>query len=212
MIDRPKFSPKLSKEEFLKYYWYKTELQEICTKYNLPTLGTKAELQKYIFAFLDGEKPQNTRETSNRVRIRTSGKPITLETRLIADGFKFDNKARAFFADYYNVSKFSFTKAMATALRHAEETNDIQMTVKDLIAVYENKYKSLLARTDEDATYQWNNFLKDFHSDSNTKKFLRKHQIASLLWRHVRDNPGEKKYTSNLLQIYAEEIQETEAK
>jgi len=209
MKNRPIFSPKLSKEEFLSHYWYKTELQEICANYNLPTLGTKAELQKYILAFLDGETPQNMRKMSNRKRVRTSGQPISLETKLITDGFKFDNKSRAFFANYYNVPNFSFTKAMAAALRMAEENNDTQMTVKDLITIYENKQNPFYA-SDEESTYQWNIFLKDFHSDSNTKKFTNKHQIAALLWRRVRDTPGEKKYTSYLLQIYAEDIQKKE--
>lgn len=200
MKDRPIFSPELSKEEFLKHYWYKTELQEICEKYNLPTLGTKAEKQKYIFAFLDGETPQNKRKVSNRKRLRTSGQPISLETKLVPDGFKFDDKSRTFFADYYNVPNFSFTKTMAAALRMAEENNNTQMTVKDLIAIYENK-QNLFYASDEESTYQWNNFLKDFHSDSNTKKFTNKHQIAGLLWRRVRDTPGEKIHLTTITNI-----------
>ena len=206
MLNRPIFSQQLSKEEFLQHYWYKTDLLKICSEYNLPTLGTKAELQKYILAFLDGNEPKSIRKQSNNRRLKTYRKSISLETKLIEDGFKFDNNARDFFAQYYNVSKFSFTKAMATALRKAEQENDLQMTVKDLIDIYENKDSRLTLKEEEESSYQWNNFLKDFYADGNTKDLNNRHQIVTFLWRCVRDTPGNKNYLPELLNRYADEI------
>ena len=127
---------------------------------------------------------------------------------MIQDGFKFDHIARKFFCDYFNVKKFSFTKEMAATLRNAEKNNDLEITVKDLIEVYLDSKKNPTKKiiTNEDKTYQWNNFLKEFHKDKKTKLLNNKIQIASFLWRQVRDNPGEKKYTSELLTKYSKEI------
>ncbi|NGQ95137.1 hypothetical protein G3578_08150 [Brevibacillus sp. SYP-B805] len=52
-------------------------------------------------------------------------------------GFKFNRTARAFFQAYYGVKRFSLTKEMAAALREAEKRRDYEMTVADLIEVYE---------------------------------------------------------------------------
>ncbi|UQS84570.1 SAP domain-containing protein [Apilactobacillus apisilvae] len=40
---------------FKKRYFYKTDLQSICRKYQLPTSGTKAELNTYIIRLINGE-------------------------------------------------------------------------------------------------------------------------------------------------------------
>lgn len=201
MNNRPVFTRELSKEKFLRHYWYKTELQKICAKYNLPTLGTKAELQSYILDFLDGKTPVNVRKSSNSLRLKKSPTVITLDTKLIEDGFKFDNNARAFFADLFHMEKFSFTKEMASALREAERENNKNMCVRDLVNIYleskKNEKSTDKELTKEDLTYQWNNFLKDFHSDPETTNLNNKMQIASFLWRHVRDTPGEKNIQEN---------------
>src|SRR5699024_4048066 len=98
-----------------------------------------------------------------------SDQKITLDMKLIPEGFKFNQQARKFFQQYYDVPKFSFTKQMATALREAEKTNDLTMTVRDLIEVYETtKYKKPI-QTNEEKTYEWNEFVKDFHKDQRTK-------------------------------------------
>ncbi|CAJ1182652.1 SAP domain-containing protein [Companilactobacillus paralimentarius] len=54
MADRPYFSKKLSVEDFQKFYWYKTELVQICKDNQLPSYGTKAELNQYIIQYLSG--------------------------------------------------------------------------------------------------------------------------------------------------------------
>lgn len=211
MNNRPLFSPKLTIEEFEKHYWYKTELEKICREYNLPSQGTKAELQVYIKEFLSGKNPSNKRAASSRIRKSTVllKEEITLDTKLIGGGFKFDNNARSFFAEYFNVKKFSFTKDMAVALRKAEEENDLEMTVGDLIKIYvdskNNKKKS--AKSAEEKTYQWNNFVRDFFDDDSARAFNRNIKVAAYLWSKVRDNPGEKKYSTELLEKYRNELE-----
>lgn len=198
-MNRPKFSKSLSAEEFLKHYWYKTELQAFSATYHLPTHGTKAELQDQIINFLSGGTIYNSPQKVTSKRLSNILKEITLDTRLIQDGFKFDNTARKFFCKYFNVKKFSFTKEMASTLRKAEKDNDLEMTVRDLIQVYLDSKKDSTKKviTNEDKTYQWNNFLKEFHKDENTKSLNNKMIVASFLWKQVRDNPCEKNTPAN---------------
>ena len=50
------------------------------------------------------------------------------------------------------------------------------------------------------------NFVRDFNKDSRSKFFKDKMKVAALLWRKVRDNPGEKRYRSSLIDEYRNEI------
>src|SRR5690625_1321214 len=118
---RPKFNGQMNIEEFEAYYWYKEELKEICRSHQLPVSGTKAELEEYIKKFLTGDHFINNRARNIKIRKNAQRGEIILETRLITDGFKFNQQAKDFFQNYYNVTKFSFTKHMAAALREAEK-------------------------------------------------------------------------------------------
>lgn|SRR5690625_585591 len=200
---RPEFSEKMSIEKFETYYWYKDELKEICRTYQLPVSGTKAELEQYIKRFLAGKKVKDVREHNARIRKRSNpSNKVTLNMRLIPDGFKFNHEAREFFKDYYNVSKFSFTKHMAAALRKAEQTNDYEMTVADLIYVYESTKNKPAKESAEEKTYEWNQFVKDFHKDFRTKGLENKMKVAAVLWNTIRHQPGPRKYTTKLLDQY----------
>ncbi|MFD2134001.1 SAP domain-containing protein [Pseudogracilibacillus auburnensis] len=207
--NKPHFSPSMTVQEFNQHYWYKEELRQLCKKYNLSSYGTKAELIERIKEFLmTGKAITDVRKENYDKRQKSSSKEITLETRLIPDGFKFNQQAREFFKQYYGVSKFSFTKHMAAALREAEKNNNLQMTVADLMKVYENGKKGQqTTNLPEEQTYQWNNFVKDFHRDTKTKDLHPKMEVAALLWQAVKQKPGSKKYRSELLKTYKDEIE-----
>lgn len=155
-----------------------------------------------------GYTPINLREESCKIRkSKHMIKEIYLNTKLIEGGFKFNNEARQFFADCFNVKKFSFTKEMASALRTAEKNNDNDMTVSGLIEIYINsKSRDKSNQSLEERTYQWNNFVKDFNNDESSKKFKNKMKVASILWSKVRDNPVPKKYNYSLLEKYSPEL------
>ena len=61
----------------------------------------------------------------NKKRLRNStlmsDVPITIDTPLIPNGFRFNQKARDFFSCYFDVKRFKFTKEMCEALREAEK-------------------------------------------------------------------------------------------
>ena len=129
------FTDKMTVAEFNLHYWYKAELQDICRRHGLSPDGTKAELEQAIRAFISDEVHNNERAKTTRMRkSAVSRNPVSLQTRLINDGFKFNDEARKFFADYFGVAKFSFTKAMAVALREAEKNQDFEMTVEMKVA------------------------------------------------------------------------------
>ncbi|WP_202080435.1 SAP domain-containing protein [Caldalkalibacillus salinus] len=210
MINRKEFSPGMSVEEFDQHYWYKEELKQICMKHSLSSHGTKAELQEKIRQYLSGEVVIDKRKKHSNVRKSAHNHEITLHTRLIPEGFKFNDQAREFFMEYYHVSKFSFTKDMAAALRDAEKRGDLEMTVADLIKVYEEsklrKKTKKAIDSAEEKTYQWNNFVREFNQDPRSKNMKNKMKVAALLWRYVKNNPGSKEYRHDLLQRFEKDV------
>lgn len=204
-INRPDFSINMSPEEFSLHYWYKEELKQICKAHNLSAYGIKVELEQRIKSFLIGKEVADIRKNHFRERQKVTPKKLTLETKLIPEGFKFNKQARDFFKEYYKVSTFSFTKQMAAALRAAEQKADYSMTVADLIHIYEagvNSETREKISIAADKTYQWNNFVKDFHKDERTKGMQNKLKVVSRLWQQVKYNPGPKVYHQELLTKY----------
>jgi len=201
--NRPKFSLQLTLQEFKKHYWYKTELSEICRRFGLPAAGTKAELEARILKLLSGEPIEYRGSKNQYSRKKRKTAEITLETRLIPDGFKFNRQAREFFAAYFKKEKFSFTKEMAAALREAERLGDHEMTVADLIAVYEGRRS---VENPDEKSYEWNRFVQDFNRDPKLRQVKQNRmQVAAALWKQVRDNPGPKRYSPDLLEKYLQQ-------
>lgn len=201
MSNRPQFDAKMTSEVFVSFYWYKTELEQICREYKLPSYGTKAELTDYIVKFLDGVPSSNIKSV-RKIRRDTSKKlqsmDIGLNTKLLNSGFSLNKEARKFFEDYYNVPKFSFRKSMAIKMRDVEKNGDTKATVADLIHVIENEEKDI-THSKEEQTYQWNNFVRDFMNDELSKKYKDPMKVAAILWKLVRNSNQEKKYSHDLM-------------
>ncbi|MEM0562412.1 SAP domain-containing protein [Leuconostoc mesenteroides] len=64
---RPDFNKNMRIKDFQSYYWYKTELQQICKKHSLPTTGTKVELTAYIIKLLAGVPCQKLKQPEKYV-------------------------------------------------------------------------------------------------------------------------------------------------
>ena len=146
--------------EFAQTYYYKTELIKLCRQWNLPASGTKAELNSYITKYLKGVPSSKIKPIrNNRKRHPLQYSEINLDTKLINSGFCFNNAARQWLADYFDVKKFSFSKKMAIIKRKAEAEHDTEMTVGDLIHQMESWNQDKTALSAEERTYQWNNFI-----------------------------------------------------
>ena len=198
--------------ELQENYYYKTDLIKLCREYHLPTYGTKAELINYLSAYLSGT-PANEIHTnrSNQHRSTLKAEEITLDTKLIGSGFSFNTEARKFFAAYFKVDHFSFKKEMAIIKRQAEINNDQSITVGDLIKqstilTHNIGQKQQLLSNDEEQTYQWNNFVKDFCQSPESQNFTNKLKVAAILWQHVKLSKQPKRYSDKLLNIYASEV------
>lgn len=204
---------KITLKEFKENYFYKTDLIKLCHEYRLPTYGTKAELNHYLYLYLTGTPANeiNPKRTAQTKKTLTAN-DITLETKLVGSGFSFNNEARKFFADYFNVEHFSFKKEMAIIKRQAETDNDTNMTVRDLITQSmtlkecDRQRLKALTSTNEESTYQWNNFVKAFCQSSESHQFTNKLKVAAILWQHVKESKQSKQYSDELVKKFTVEI------
>lgn len=208
-MKRPAFNPSMKASEFSSHYWYREELSAICKKYNL-SRGTKADMEEAVLSFLrtpqgsrkqkQGAKPGS--ESKRKAAKRSSG-AIDLKTRII-DGFRFNDQARQFFSNYFEKSNFKFTKEMAEAVREANAKQNSKLRVQDLVNIYAKVQKAIKSGkgrpgTKVDHIYRWNTFVRDFNADPDNRGIPNRMEAAAKLWRIVRDRPGPKTYSKDLL-------------
>ena len=198
---RPEFDKITSFDEFSKYYWYREELSQICKSLGLEYKGTKQELNNIIEEYFKG----NLIKKSSIKNKKKRAEKITLDTPLLECGFAFNIYFREYFASLTNVSPFKFTADMATAWRKVKKENDLSFTIQDMLKVYYGK--SDYAKYDNSAC-QWNQFLKDFCEDEESRKYSNKLKVASILWKEVKNSKNEKMYSKNLLNEYGSKIKE----
>ena len=198
---RPKFDEITSFDEFNKYYWYREEISQICKSLGLEYRGTKQELNHIIEQYFKGNliKKSSIKNTKKQVG------NITLDTPLLECGFSFNAKFREYFSTLTGISPFKFTADMATAWRKVKSEKNIKFTIEDLLKVYYGK--SDYAKYDN-SVCQWNQFLKDFCADENSRNYSNKLKVASILWKEVRNSEKEKIYSKNLLTEYAYKLEE----
>ena len=198
---RPEFDKITSFDEFTKYYWYREEISQICKSLGLEYRGTKQELNHIIEQYFKGNliKKSSIKNTKKQVE------NITLDTPLLECGFSFNAKFREYFSALTGISPFKFTADMATAWRKVKSEKNIKFTIEDLLKVYYGK--SDYAKYDN-SVCQWNQFLKDFCADENSRNYSNKLKVASILWKEVRNSEKEKIYSKNLLTEYAYKLEE----
>ena len=198
---RSEFEKITSFDEFNKYYWYREEISQICKSLGLEYRGTKQELNHIIEQYFKGNliKKSSIKTTKKQVE------NITLDTPLLECGFSFNAKFREYFSTLTGISPFKFTADMATAWRKVKSEKNIKFTIEDLLKVYYGK--SDYAKYDN-SVCQWNQFLKDFCADENSRNYSNKLKVASILWKEVRNSEKEKIYSKNLLTEYAYKLEE----
>ena len=198
---RSEFEKITSFDEFNKYYWYREEISQICKSLGLEYRGIKQELNHIIEQYFKGNliKKSSIKTTKKQVE------NITLDTPLLECGFSFNAKFREYFSTLTGISPFKFTADMATAWRKVKSEKNIKFTIEDLLKVYYGK--SDYAKYDN-SVCQWNQFLKDFCADENSRNYSNKLKVASILWKEVRNSEKKKIYSKNLLTEYAYKLEE----
>ena len=199
--NRPDFDKITSFDEFNKHYWYREEISQICKSLGLEYRGTKQELNHIIEQYFKGNLIKKSSIKNETKQVEN----ITLDTSLLECGFSFNAKFREYFSALTGISPFKFTADMATAWRKVKSEKNIKFTIEDLLKVYYGK--SDYAKYDN-SVCQWNQFLKDFCADENSRNYSNKLKVASILWREVRNSEKEKIYSKNLLTEYAYKLEE----
>ena len=191
---RPDFSEIANFEEFNKYYWYKTELVEICKSLGINSIGVKTELNYNIKEYFNG----NVIKSKNKIDINKVNftDDIELNTPLLSCKFSFNQKFRDIFGKLTNQKNFKFTSDMATTWRKVKENNDINFTLGDMLNVYLNKIN--YAKYDNTAC-QWNKFYKDFCADEKNKNCKNKLKEASKQWNIVKNSDRPKIYSCDII-------------
>lgn len=201
MEKRPDFQNITTFNEFSQYYWYREELSQICKSLGLEYRGTKQELIHIIHQYYQGNRinkiPRQIKHPLSEF--------VTIDTPLLECGFSFNTKFRNLFSTLTGITPFKFTADMATTWRKVKSEQDTHFTVRDMLKVYygESEY----AKYDH-SVCEWNQFVKDFYADENSKVYSDKLKVASILWREVKNSTKEKIYTQELLQIYFDQIKE----
>ena len=201
METRPDFDKITSFDQFIKYYWYREEISQICKSLGLEYRGTKQELNHIIEAYFKG----NLIKKSPRKKVKKQVKNMSLDSPLLECGFSCNAKFREYVAAVTGISPFKFTADMATAWRKVKSEKDGNFTIQDLLKVYYGQ--SDYAKYDH-SVCQWNQFLKDFCADKNSGHYSNKLKVAAILWKEVRDSDQEKIYSDDLLRDYEDKIKD----
>lgn len=200
MKDRPDFTTMKTYQEFSHYYWYRTELADICKQLGLEYSGIKTELEEEIKQYFAGNVVQK------KVPLKTKKKQgieLTLDTPLLSCSFAFNTRFREFFAQQTGVSSFKFTADMAAAWRKVKAEKDGEFTLRDMLAIYQGQ--STYAKYDN-TSCQWNQFVKDFCADKNNAAFQQKLKVAAILWQKVKHSTASKVYHQQLVKNYWDDI------
>lgn len=200
MKDRPDFTTMKTYQEFSHYYWYRTELADICKQLGLEYSGIKTELEEEIKQYFAGNVVQK------KVPLKTKKKQgieLTLDTPLLSCGFAFNTRFREFFAQQTGVSSFKFTADMAAAWRKVKAEKDVEFTLRDMLAIYQGQ--STYAKYDN-TSCQWNQFVKDCCADKNNAAFQQKLKVAAILWQKVKHSTASKVYHQQLVKNYWDDI------
>ncbi len=192
----------ITEKELTEKYWYKSQLMKFCDELNILKSGTKAELQYRLLKYLQTGQIDKTPPATI---VKKKNTQISLESYFIKDGLKFNNELRYFISKYLKVKKISFTKYMGAAVREAKK-DGTDITINELIEIY-NRPKSSFLETDEDKTYQWNNFVRDFFNSIYSRKYSNKLKVASILW-NIAKKEVNKIYSDDLLKNNKEVIDE----
>lgn len=200
-LKRPEFENIKSYSQFCQYYWYREELKQICKQHGMAHNGTKAELNNNIKEYFSGKiiKPVK------RKKIKKKDVELTLDTKVLECGFVMNGRFREYFSEITGIQNFKFTADMAAALRKARNEQDENFTINDLLAVYQGQCD--YAKHDN-SSCQWNQFLKDFCNDPQNNMYNNKLKAASILWKAVKKQAGQKVYSSSLIKEHTSLLKE----
>jgi hypothetical protein len=185
---RPPLTRNIQIEDFKDYYWLKTELQEFCREYNLPTSGSKIEITKRIATFLTTGEILKNSPVKKRKTLPSSHEPLSLQT-IITEHHRCTEDVRAFFKEVIG-AKFRFTVALQNFFRE-----NIGKTYEDAVTFWyeEQKRKQDPSyETNIGAQFEYNRFTRAFFQDPCNKGKTKVDAISA--WNEIKSTPGNNVY------------------
>ena len=171
---RPPLELDIEVNDFLAFYWLKSELAEFCRANGMPTGGSKGELTERIAHFLrTGELLLPT----SRPKLKSDGQVPTLETVITAD-YRSNQLNRAFFEAVIG-KHFHFSTAFQQFFK-----DHVGKTFGDAVAYWytlEEQAKSG-AKKEIAPQFEYNRFMREYHEQNPNSP----HKEAVAAWKIYR--------------------------
>lgn len=171
--EKPKLEKTLTGQEFLRWYYLKTDLQAFAKELGISSLGSKKDLTTRIANKLDGKETESTKESKRLDRLP---KKLTKKT-VVYPNQKLTQQLREFmikecgpeFRFNQHMRDFFFSdqkKTLGQAIDHYQTTKDIK----------NNKIAS---------QFEYNRFVKKYHQENPNNS----HQKMVQAWKKDRQLP-----------------------
>ena len=184
---RPNLTKEINIQDFKNFYWLKEELQSFCRENGISASGSKIEISDRIETFLrTGEIKKSHRNSKTNNKSGTSSE-LSLDT-VITENHRCSQDVRAFFKTV--IPKFHFSTYIQNYFK-----NNSGKTYRDVVNAWNEEIKR-----EKDPSYkkniapqfEYNQFIRDFFSDSKNKGKSRTETIEA--WNKIKKLPGSNKY------------------
>lgn len=184
---RPILTKEISSQDFMDFYWLKEELQSFCRDNGISASGSKIEISDRIETFLRTgkiKKPQRNSKTNTKPRTNSE---LSLDT-VITENHRCSQDVRAFFKEV--IPNFHFSTYIQNYIK-----NNIGKTYRDVVDAWyeeEKRKKDPSHQKKIPPQFEYNQFIRDFFSDSKNKGKSRAAAIEA--WHKIKKLPGSNKY------------------
>ncbi len=171
---RPTLELGIDAQNFLAFYWLKSELVEFCRANGLPTGGSKGELTERIAHFLrTGELLLPT----TRPKLKSDGQVPTLETVITAD-YRSNQINRGFFEEVIG-KHFHFSTAFQQFFK-----DNVGKTFGDAVAYWYKLEERAKRGEKKDIApqFEYNRFVREYHEQHPNAP----HKEAVAAWKVYR--------------------------
>ncbi|MDZ5470189.1 DUF6434 domain-containing protein [Bacillus sp. 31A1R] len=186
---RPKLSKEMNPQDFISFYWLKSELQNFCKQEGIPTSGSKLELTNRITTYLETGLISSSKLKMKRTKDKVhSQEELSLNT-VITEQHRCSQSVRHFFKTVIG-EHFHFSTYIQNYFK-----DNVGKTYRDAVSAWDEeevRKKNPDYQTNISPQFEYNQFIRDYFTDpSNDGKSL---QEAISAWKHIKKLPGSNKY------------------
>ena len=180
---RPEIRRKLGKDNFLSFYYLKTELVDFCKQNGLPSTGNKAELTDRIAHYIETGKIESVVPV---IKVKPEVATIRIDSK-IEPNFVCSEKHREFFRKKIG-NTFSFNVLFQAWLK-----TNTGKTYGDAIEAYyhilEDKKKN---KSHINKQFEYNTYIRDYFADNEGSSLAE----AIKCWKYKKSIKGHNRYES----------------